>query len=250
MKSTDLHRRRGRTLHFAASSVAAFWLPVRIAMSNKRAIAPSDTAKSSFSPELAMRRHLRTQVRPTASSAASQAPQIPTSKSGIHVPWCRGNPQQQYSHSFQPMHLHGSSDDEWNSSKGSRCCICSSHPSTPRLAISQAMHHTSCCKQTSKRCTGPSCNRTFSLNFSAWPSSSALQSWKMLIPVGLRTSCTAPCPAAAIHGAKLCSMQSHPIGPIPCWGSFSHTKLHDVFYSPSIGTLLIYGLLCGTATAY
>ena len=38
MKSTDLHRRRGRTLHFAASSVAAFWLPVRIAMSNKRAL--------------------------------------------------------------------------------------------------------------------------------------------------------------------------------------------------------------------
>ena len=146
------HRRRGRRWHFSDKLTAAFWLPVKMAMSNSRAIAFGAPLKGSSMSRLHMSRTTRVTGVAAASSAAVIASTRSTSQSSIQMPCSTGKAQEQHGHVFQPLQLQGPGQPEeetplpnprWRSDK------------MPRIAIAQAVSMRPNHRQRSNRCTIP-----------------------------------------------------------------------------------------------
>ena len=167
------HRRKGRSWHFWDKFMAAFWLPVRMAMSSSRAIALGDPLNGSCVSQLHKSSMARVSGVAAASRAAGMAPINPVSEpkskrasfqSSIQIPCPTGKAQEQsrrVSQSWQPQ-IPGQepllNGPRWWSSK--------MQPGTPWAANAKAIPRWSNQRHKSNRWTGPHWHSTISLSIS------------------------------------------------------------------------------------
>ena len=172
------HRRRGRSWHFLAKLTAASCLPVKMEMSSNRAIAFADPLNGTSMSRLQISSMARVTgvaaafcaagMAPKASSASSSESTRASSQSSIQMPSSTGKVQQQYSHVSQPWQW-----QKWPYPTGEsllnvpRWWSSKMQPSTPCIAIAQAVSMRPNHRQRSNRCTMPHWDGSNWLN-SSW----------------------------------------------------------------------------------